>query len=83
MALTRWEYGYAHYDGVNVSDIQLGNIGLPMDIGFGGLLHNAGQFGWEFCGSLPEADPKLGFGEYQGPRQLVLIFKRPRSRSRS
>jgi hypothetical protein len=80
--MQRWTYGYAVYDGAKVSDIRLGEIGSPGDVGFEGLLDCAGFYGWEFCGSLPEPDIGAAIADHSptaGPRCHVLIFKRPRS----
>jgi hypothetical protein len=72
--MTKWEYGYATFDGFAFRDYQSmgGDMGSPSD--FPTFLYCAGRSGWEFCGTLPE--PRLRFEEWQGQRNLLMIFKR-------
>ena len=75
--MTKWEYGYAEFDGVAFRDYQsLGDIGDPSDLPT--LLFCAGRRGWEFCGTLPR--PHLKFEEWQGQRNLMMIFERATKR---
>jgi hypothetical protein len=71
--MTKWEYGYAEFDGIAFRDYEsLGDIGSPSDLP--NFLFCAGRSGWEFCGTLPKTGTR--FEEWQGLRNLMLIFKR-------
>ena len=71
--MTKWEYGYANYDG---GLLEAG--GLPgmsgSETSVGPFLKEAGEKGWELCGVIPAPGPQPGTG---GSAVLSLIFKRP------
>jgi hypothetical protein len=72
--MTYWIYSYATFDGFAFRDIEsMGDIGSPLD--FPGLFYCAGRAGWELCGTFPA--PGARFKEWQGQRDLILVFKRP------
>ncbi|MGA2183359.1 MAG: hypothetical protein ABSH47_10035 [Bryobacteraceae bacterium] len=72
--MTKWEYGYATFDGISFSDCESMRIGSP-PFDLPNFFYCAGRSGWEFCATLPELRG-LRFEEWQGPRNLMLIFKR-------
>jgi hypothetical protein len=73
VAMQKWQYAIAEYDGgiiearIDFPDVPISGDVLP-------FLNEAGEKGWELCGTLPSPELKT---DIRSAKMLALVFKRP------
>ena len=73
--MTKWEYGFAEYDGSAIQRLINGMDDVTATSGaLVAFMTAAGERGWEFCGTLPAPVSHSGPGS---PLAIAVVFKRP------